>query len=237
MHKLMDFFYPPHCQLCGSGVNLQYEGQLCGACAADFPVNTSACRQCAVPVGELNSGQGVCAQCLKQPPEYELCWSPFVYAQPLEWLIQQLKFNAKLSVAPLLANLMAEQLPYNIYKNNKPDVVVPMPLHPRRLKQRGFNQSYLLIKTLAKQLNLPIDLTACRRVIDTPHQTGKNARQRQQNIKNAFTFNNANGYQHVLLFDDVVTTGSSITELTKTIKRSGVERVDVWCLARAKVSS
>ena len=234
MNKLVDFFYPPRCQLCGTVENLGYDGQLCMACAADFPLNHTACQHCAIPMSHVDTSVQRCARCLKAPPEYDLCWSPFIYAQPLEWMIQQLKFNDKLSIAPLLTKLMAENLPDKLYKNNSPDVVIPMPLHPQRLKQRGFNQSYLLVKKLAKQLKLPIDLSACQRVVDTEHQTGKNAKQRRQNIRNAFTFDNACDYRHVLIFDDVMTTGSSVAELTKTIKRSGVKRVDVWCLARAE---
>jgi len=242
MNKLVDFFYPPRCQLCGSRHHLLYGGQLCAACAADFRLNKTPCQVCAVPMNVSKGGKSpqssTCGQCTKTSPVYDYCWSPFVYSQPLEWMIQQLKFNQKLNFAPLLSNLMAEKICENVsqhlFENNKPDVIIPMPLHNRRLKQRGFNQSHLLIKPIAKILELPIDLNSCKRVRDTEHQTGKNARQRQQNIKNAFAFDNRRSYQHVTIFDDVVTTGSSVSELSKILKTGGVKRVDVWCLARAE---
>jgi len=242
MKKLVDFFYPPRCQLCGSRHQLLFGGQLCTACAADFRPNETPCQVCAVPMsiskGGMSQQSSTCGQCTKASPVYDYCWSPFVYSQPLEWMIQQLKFNQKLNFAPLLSNLMAEKMRQNLqqhlFENNKPDIIIPMPLHNRRLKQRGFNQSHLLIKPIAKILQLPIDLNSCKRVRDTAHQTGKNARQRQQNIKNAFAFNNKRSYQHVAIFDDVVTTGSSVSELSKVLKRGGVKRVDVWCLARAE---
>jgi ComF family protein len=242
MDKILNFLYPPRCQLCESNRHLQHKGQLCANCAADLRINASPCQFCAEPLHnhqptEQNSPQ-ICAQCIKTHPVYDFMWSPFIYAQPLEWMIQQLKFNAKLEFAPLLSNLMAAQLPKNrlehLYKNNRPDVIIPMPLHKRRLKQRGFNQSHLLIKPIAKALNLPIDLNSCIRIRDTEHQTGKNARQRRKNIKNAFSFKHTNNYQHAVIFDDVVTTGSSVSELSSTLKNKGLKRVDVWCLARAE---
>ncbi len=238
MNKLLDFLYPPGCQLCGDKLNLLYAGQLCAACAVDILHNKSACQLCAEPLNKpdmaLISGFDICGQCIKTPPIYDICWSPFIYAQPLEWMIQQLKFNAKLNFAPLLSNLMQAQLIRYLYKNKKPDVIIPMPLHKRRLQQRGFNQAFLLLQPMLKALDLRVDLNACERIRDTPHQTGKNARQRKLNIKNAFTFNNKQNYQHVVIFDDVVTTGSSVSELSKTLKHAGVKRVDVWCLARAE---
>jgi len=238
MEKLLDFFYPPGCQLCGDSQNTQYAGQLCRACVADLRLNLNACTVCGLPINLANQAldtlPSCCGQCLQAPPVYDLCWSPFIYAQPLEWMIQQLKFNAKLNFASLLSALLADSLPAHLCNDKKPDVIIPMPLHSQRLKHRGFNQSYLLIKPLAKSLGIPVDLNSCVRVKNTEHQTGKNARQRQLNIKNAFTFSNKKHYRHVVIFDDVVTTGSSVSELSRILKREGVEKVDIWSLARAE---
>jgi len=108
-----------------------------------------------------------------------------------------------------------------------------MPLHPARLRQRGFNQSLMLAAGLSKALQIPLNTRHCQRVRDTPHQTGKTARQRRRNIKGAFQFVNKAQYRHLAIVDDVVTTGSSVRELTRQLKRAGVQRVDVWSLARA----
>jgi len=238
MKKLLDFLYPTRCLLCGNTSDNRLAGQLCDPCATDIPLNPGACKHCAIPLIATDSHSPQppvhCAQCIKTPPVYESCWSPFIYAQPLEWMIQQLKFNAKLDLAPLLSRLVLENLPAHLYTSDRPDVIIPMPLHSRRLQQRGFNQSHLLIKPIAQALNLPLDLNSSKRIRDTEHQTGKNAHQRRQNIKNAFSYNHKYNHQHVVIFDDVVTTGSSVSELTKTLKRGGVKRVDIWCLARAE---
>lgn len=176
----------------------------------------------------------VCGQCLSSPPVYQRVWSPFIYAQPLEWMIHQLKFNDKLAFAPLLSELMKQRLLHWLDGHNRPEAIIPMPLHPSRLRQRGFNQSELLIRPLAKQLNIKLDVTCCERVRNTEHQTGKNAKQRKQNIKGAFRFQNKPGYRHVAIFDDVVTTTSSVSELAKILIMEQVDTVDVWCLARAE---
>ena len=175
----------------------------------------------------------MCGQCLKNPPEYDSAWSAFIYAQPLEWMIQQLKFNDKLSYAHLLADLM---MPYVPALDQQPDCIIPVPLHVKRLRQRGFNQTYELINPVAKKLGIKIDTKHCLRKKHTKAQTGLNAKTRRQNLKGAFEFKNNHNYNYVILFDDVITTGSTMNELVKRIKKQGVKRVDVWSLARAEKS-
>jgi len=237
MNKLLDFIFPPRCILCGESQGLLGQTPLCTDCYADLHVNQLACSRCAIPLQEKGLRADVshiCGECLLSPPVFDVCWSPFIYAQPLEWMIQQLKFNAKLIYAPLLASLMMRHLPEALTDNNVPDAIIPMPLHRQRLKQRGFNQSQLLAQPLARHLGLKIDVNSCQREHATEHQTGKTARQRKQNIKGAFSFNNHQQYRHLVIFDDVVTTGSSVAELSRVLKLAGVNRVDVWCLARAE---
>jgi len=236
MNRLLDFFFPPHCLLCGSDHRLLSGSYICQPCFYDLPVNSHSCQRCGVPLKEYASPVelAMCGQCLAVPPGFDSCWSPFIYAQPLEWVIRRFKFNASLAFAPMLANLMIQQMPAALRDGCKADAIIPMPLHNKRLRQRGFNQSLLLAKPIAKALGLKIDRGCCQRVKDTAHQTGKNARQRQQNIKGAFKFNNINNYKHLIIIDDVVTTGASVAELSRTLKLSGVSRVDVWSLARAE---
>lgn len=255
MRSILNFIYPRRCLLCGSGHGLLDELSICEACYGDLPHNSISCARCSLPLNLSACQQGLCAHCLKQPPVFHSGWSPFVYRQPLEWMIQQLKFNDKQMFAPLLSALMLRQIRLfdsdeDLVKERmiteadqmtlinsavvRPDVIIPMPLHPSRLKQRGFNQSELLVLPLAKALSIPVDTRVCRRVKNTEHQTGKTAEQRRQNIKAAFTYTHRQEYQHVALFDDVVTTASSVSELSRTLLKQGVARVDVWSLARAE---
>jgi len=229
---LWGFLFPAGCLLCAAPPSAATNDYLCPGCAADLQNNSHACSICALPMNKQVPAV-LCAECLKSPPVFDECLSAFVYAQPLEWMIQQLKFNEKLSYVPLLSSLMLAYLQARLPEGFSADAAIPMPLHPKRLKQRGFNQSLLLLKPVAAEMNIPIDVSSCQRVRDTPHQTGKTARQRRQNIKGAFQFDNQKNYKHVIIFDDVITTGSSVSELSKALKRSGVEKVDVWSLARA----
>jgi ComF family protein len=175
----------------------------------------------------------LCADCLQQPPPFQYSISAFVYSQPLEWMIQQFKFNAQLMYAPLFAGLWLDYLHRQPEPDALPEALLPMPLHPARLRQRGFNQSLMLAAALSKALQVPMNTQGCRRIRDTPHQTGKSAVQRRRNIKGAFEFVNTAHYRHLAIVDDVVTTGSSVSELARQLKRGGVQRVDVWSLARA----
>ncbi len=237
MKNVMDFIYPSRCKLCGSA-DVSTVSYLCERCVADIRLNLTACQMCAVPLSRQMAGRDdlpmICGKCITNPPNFDRCWAPFVYAQPLEWMIHQLKFNERLYFIPLLSALMAEKITSYMALEDQPDAIIPMPLHKNRLRQRGFNQSYLLIKHIAKTLGIIIDSSLCHRVRDTEHQTGKSAQQRALNIKHAFCVSQKHEYRHVVIFDDVVTTGSSVTELSKVLKRSGIKRVDVWCLARAE---
>ncbi len=233
MRSLLDILYPYRCLLCDASGGLLDGIAICQHCAVDIVENHLPCMHCGVPLKGVTE-QSICGQCLSKPPSYQRLWSPFIYSQPLEWMIQQLKFNDKLAFGPVLSMLMMQKLFCWHDDTGWPEVIIPMPLHSARLRQRGFNQSELLIRPVAEALNIKIDSTCCQRVRNTQHQTGKNARQRKQNIKGAFRFQNKQAYRHVVIFDDVVTTTSSVSELTKTLLSGQVERVDVWCLARAE---
>lgn len=242
------FLFPPACVLCGEALSVVYQHRphvqpaiaqrLCEGCYTDLSFNRYACSRCAIPLpadyAAKSPQHSVCADCLQQSPPFHHSLSAFVYGQPLEWMIRQFKFNAQLMYVPLFAELWLDYLRRQPDLEPWPDVLLPMPLHPARLRQRGFNQSGLLAGYLSKALQIPLNTQDCRRIRDTPHQTGKSARQRRRNIKGAFQFVNQHAYRHLAIVDDVVTTGSSVSELARQLKRAGVARVDVWSLARAQ---
>ena len=224
--RIIDTIYPPTCILCGQ--HAQSTRDLCEACESDFRVNHNACVRCALPL-PFHLSAAICGECLHSPPHQHSSWSAFIYAQPLEWMIQQLKFNSKIAFGRLLGQLAIPFLPA---LDAPPDCIIPVPLHPKRQRQRGYNQAYELLRPLARHLNIKIDSQSCRRQKYTSAQSDLDAKQRRKNIRNAFSFDNSRQYQYVIVFDDVITTGSTITELVKAIKKQGVTRVDVWSLAR-----
>lgn len=227
LKRILQQIYPCSCVLCGDARLV--DKALCDACELDLRVNQHACERCAIPMVSQQKAR-VCGECLKKSPLQDTSFSAFIYAQPLEWMIQQLKFSGKLNYAPLLANVMKPYLPA---LDLQPDCIIPVPLHKKKLRQRGFNQTHELIKPIAAELAIPIDIKHCLRNKYTEAQTGLNAESRRKNIKSAFEFDNVDDYQYVIVFDDVITTGSTVHELVKTIKKQGVKRVDVWSLARA----
>lgn len=166
----------------------------------------------------------------KNQPYYTTSLIPHLYASPLKELIGQLKFHGNLSYSPLLAQSFVRSLSKR--KHDLPECIIPVPLHKQRLQQRGFNQALELARIIAKQLQIPLDYTLCQRNKVTPFQSGLSAEQRKQNLRNAFNLSKAHHYKHVAIFDDVVTTGTTVNELAKQLKQSGVEIIEVWAIAR-----
>ena len=114
-----------------------------------------------------------------------------------------------------------------------PQVIIPIPMHNKRLKQRGYNQALELSRIFASHYQLPLDYSSLVRHRYTQLQAEMNASKRQQNVKNAFLLKQAISYSHIVLVDDVMTTGSTVNEAAKVLKKSGVKRVDIWTIARA----
>lgn len=155
-------------------------------------------------------------------------------------MITQLKFSRKLSMAYELGRLFLSQLKAHGYtKDNLPEIVLPMPLHPSRLRQRGYNQAHELTKGLRynpaiSNLRLTINDQLCWRTKVTTAQSTLNKSQRQANVTSAFSISaKISRYKHVAIFDDVVTTGATVSALAYALKMKGVEQIDVWCVCRA----
>lgn len=155
----------------------------------------------------------------------------FRYEEPVRYLIRGLKFNARYSHARLLGSLLADRVGR---LTRPPEAIIPVPLHPSRYRERGFNQSLDIARAVARETGIPADPAACRRVLATNAQTGLTARERRRNIRRAFAVVKPLPYRHVAILDDVVTTGATAWELAKTLRRAGVaECIEVWACARA----
>lgn len=220
--------YPHRCVLCqGPGDNQD----LCAACAAELPWNRHACPACAHPLnGEQE--QALCGQCQQRRPLYTRAYASFRYAYPLDQLLQAFKFRQQLHLAPLLGRLMAADIQAQAIE--LPELILPVPLHRRRLWSRGYNQALELARPLARQLGIPIDTRSLTRTRATAVQSELSARERRKNLRAAFGLGHSLRADHVAIFDDVVSTGSTVTELTRVLRRSGVRRVDVWSCARTE---
>ncbi len=227
LQRLLRFVLPLHCLLCGAAGS---DGRdLCTGCAGDLAANQPCCPACALP---LESAAPLCGACLRKPPPFTRAWAPFRYGHPLDLLETRFKFAGDLAAGRVLAGLLAERARRD--RPALPDLIVPVPLHVSRLRERGYNQALELARPLARAIGVPLrhDLLLRRRA--TPPQTGLDARARRRNLAGAFEL--AAGTElpsHVVLFDDVMTTGATLREGARLLRHRGARRVDVWALARA----
>jgi ComF family protein len=231
LNRLQYALFPLRCQLCGAPGD---RGQdLCGGCRAELPWASTGCARCAAPLPAAAMGRH-CARCQQSPPHFDRVLAPFRYAPPLDHLILRLKFQRDLAQARLLGELLAGHLRDRQAEGADawPDILLPVPLHRRRLAERGFNQSLELGRTLQRLLPLRLDYRLARRVKHTDTQSLLPARQRVRNLRDAFVLDDRPLPAHVALLDDVMTTGATVNELARLLKRAGVARVDVWVLAR-----
>lgn len=228
LKNIQEILYPPACALCGAPVCAAHA--LCPPCERDLPRNKSACPRCAAPVGADRNAP--CGECQRRPPPYSHVHAPFRYEHPLDFLIQDLKFNGRLACAPLLGTLLAETLAGR--DAPLPERIIPVPLHRTRLWRRGFNQSLEIARTVSARLGVPLDTTSCTRVAATAPQSGLPAAERRRNVRGAFAVRKKPlPWRHVAVLDDVVTTGHTAAELARALKQAGAETVEVWACARA----
>jgi len=225
LDQLRHFILPLRCLLCGDAG--AHGLDLCAACAAELPRNRACCARCALP---LPAPAALCGQCLRRPPPWQAAWAPFRYGWPLDRLESRFKFGADLAAGRVLATLwQREPRPPSL-----PPALLVVPLHRQRLRQRGYNQALELARPLARALGVPLHGDALRRVRPTGAQTERDAADRRRNVRGAFAVREGTALPaHVALLDDVMTTGATLAEATRVLRRAGVRRVEVWALARA----
>lgn len=199
---------------------------MCPACAAELPrLPSPGCPVCArpTPLGET------CGACLVHPPRYDTTHAVWSYAFPVDRLIHALKYAHRLASADFLGRAMADALP----DGPPPDLILPVPLAPTRLKERGFNQAIELARPLAARIGRPMLLHEVRRTRDTPAQAGLPWRERAKNVRHAFECQRDLSGLSILVIDDVMTTGATLDELARTLKAHGAARVTNLVAARA----
>lgn len=223
-------FYTIRCLFCESTLK-NNEHILCAYCeqSCHLPENLES-HYCATCSNTLSKADSVCGRCLSNSPPWKLlvCFSD--YQGSLKWLIKQFKYQNKLYLAPLLGRFLYSKIKA-LDDNDRPDAIVPMPSHWTRHWHRGFNQSYIIAKLLSRATVIPLISQGVKRSRRTPALEGLNRKQRRSVVSNAFSVS-VQLPNHVAIVDDVFTTGSSAESLAKILIRHGVQRVDLWVLAR-----
>lgn len=206
---------------------------ICNPCLDELPWLGSACRQCALP---LSAESMLCGQCQQSPPAFSQIVAPFRYAFPLDSLIPAFKYQHKLTYGRLMARLLQQAIVHHYQEQQQrlPDLVIPLPLHRARQAQRGYNQALELARPIARQLAVPLDRRNLLRQRATAAQQGLDAQQRRLNLQDAFLCRAPERLQgqHVALVDDVVTTGTTVNEASRTLLAAGAASVTIWCIAR-----
>lgn len=181
---------------------------------------------------------GLCATCLKTPPFFNQVHAPYLYAPPLNKLITGLKFRQQLHHARVLGHLLLNHIK-KVHSPNtahpKPQCLVPVPLHPVRLRERGYNQALEIARPLAKSLNIKLEKNICQRIKPTAPQTDLKLKDRKANLRHAFHINTIRHYRHIAIIDDVITTGHTVQELARSFQQAGIETIEIWAIARVKL--
>ncbi len=229
-HKVNDtsttFFSSNRCLLCscpGGG-----HKTICDECLGDLAFNTDACPACA----KSGAKSHVCADCLNKPwPFINTTTTLFQYRYPVNHLVQYLKYKQGIDIANYFGNMLCKLLITK--RRTLPGCIIPVPLHSGRLISRGYNQSVEIARPLSKQLGIKLDTSYCKRIRATNPQAKLPTNKRKENVRNAFSATKTYGYDHVLLIDDVITTGSTVKELARILNLAGIRRIDVLAITRA----
>lgn len=219
---------PPTCILCGNPGDASRD--ICKFCSEELITNLHCCYRCGLPYEQAVTGPLLCGECQRRMPGFDETHAPYLHQGAVRFLISGLKFRKQFKNARLIGLLMADYLSRSA---EMPDRIVPVPLHPARYRERGFNQSIEIARILKRELKVPLALDCCARSRNTPHQIDLPAKERRKNMKNAFIVNGRLDNQHIAIVDDVMTTGTTVSELARTLKKAGAARVDVWVCARA----
>ncbi|MDP1901656.1 MAG: ComF family protein [Rubrivivax sp.] len=226
---------PSQCEICRQWVDADMHqiqpGALCADCISRFAAPRPRCQRCGLRMGVESPA---CGDCLRDAPPFEHTVCAVDYGFPWDGLVAAFKFHGRVELAFALAALMARAV--HAAGRPAPHWVLPVPLSPRRLAERGYNQAWELARTLAATLGLRADAGLLLRHGDTAHQADLGRAERQRNLRSAFMVEPRRRTElqgaRVALVDDVMTTGATVREAAALLRRAGAAAVDVWVLAR-----
>ena len=225
IETLRRWIVPSACLICTGEAE---PGTVCEGCRNSLPWNRIACPVCALP--QRSTVSHTCANCAAEPPHFDATLAAFRYEAPIAQAIAGLKYHAQFRQSRWLggeiARLAADR------PSPLPDLLIPVPLHPSRLRERGYNQALELARGITRALAIDIDWQSAVRLRATADQIGKRAKERRKEVRKAFAVSTTVAGRHIALIDDVMTTGSTVDELARAARAAGAARIEVWVAAR-----
>lgn len=244
LHWLLDQLAPRHCPLClsplkpsapSTELSAPVAQLLCSDCNTKLRQSAAFCCPCCdEPYMTSSATNHICSRCLHEPAPFLWLKTATLYNDTVAQATQKFKYQGKVTLAAALAQFMLQQLSQDIRKFS-PQILVPVPLHSTRLRHRGYNQSLLLTRVLARQLEVPIAVNVLKRIRATSSQTQLNAHQRWHNLRKAFEIGEHLAPQRILLVDDIVTTTATARACATVLRQQG-HSVAVVALGRATLT-
>jgi ComF family protein len=238
LSSFIDILYPPRCHICGKFLSYREAkfplSYICSNCLRDMsPIRSPICSICGVPFSANRGDNHLCEDCTRKRPYYELARAPYVYSGKLKGAIQRFKYNSETHLGKPFGGLLLHFIQKMFHKMDE-YIIIPVPLHKKKLRERGYNQSLLLAKILSKKLRLKLDYLSFIRIRYTQNQAGLRRIDRRKNVKDAFSVTDVKAIKakKILLVDDVFTTGFTLNECAKSLKESGAAEIICVTLAR-----
>ncbi len=220
LNHCVNYTLPQACLLCGAASG---RARLCEGCDAALPrLPGTRCATCALPLPDGH----ICGACLAHPPRYDSTTAVFAYAFPVDALIQRFKYGGSLAIGPLLSDVLGSTVA------EPADLIIPMPLSPQRVRERGFNQALEIARGVGRITGIPVVADACRKIVETRPQAALPWKERTKNIRGAFVCDADLSGARVAVIDDVMTSGATVNELARNLRRAGAAHISAWVIAR-----
>jgi ComF family protein len=235
LKAFLDILFPPRCHFCKGFIPGGGELHLCARClGACEVIRSPLCKRCGVPFYTDVGEDHLCGRCIDRPPPFTAARAAALFNGPVRELIHRLKYNRRVQHRRPLAELAGRRLAPFI-AGSRADLVIPVPLHVKRLRQRGFNQAVLLGEILAREWGLPLMRRNMRRIRWTEPQINLSLAERLANVRGAFSVSEPLLVRdkRIILVDDVYTTGSTVSECSRVLTNAGASEVFVVTIARA----
>ncbi len=226
LKRFINWLIPKTCMQCARKIR-ELNCIYCEQCSDELPYSKHSCHRCGQPFSGFSN---YCGRCVSKLPAFDACFCAFEYSAPISNAICRFKYAEQPQMARYLARLMIDELLSQ--EIEIPEAIIAVPMHRSSLRKRGYNQSHELAKHFSKRLNVPLLTNTLSKTKATPRQATQSLSQRKINQKGSFQVVKDIKFNHIAIVDDVVTTGATAQEIAKTLKKNGVDYVQVWGIAR-----